>query len=498
MLTHLLRTANFRFFVDDSDCFAMIMGICSDNGYVQLLQEFQGDPEKMSQVVLLTSCNTIVNIQCLTYAIVRWPTVFRSTQISNKFSYGMAGPETKGVTPLEDIVRSANRSISVASGEKAIEPPSGPALRKYPSALRPSVPNRLSLLPGSSSVISASFSKTAISRVPNEQQRRKRQRPGRWQRHERDIKNEYHLDVATERGSQQVPAEAIDPFLQVQPSTDSSEDPDCQLVHVFDMPKELLQGAVANPSCFRRSLFTPANGILPCTGSVMRVVSAGMRIQPGLRPSAFNNHTPALNKTSVKAEEDRLLSGASVSSGSDKGLSALKDPFIHVPMPNRAQEARYDPDRFLYQQSARYLAYTQQYLQAIVSHARSNHHTTTKAVRRQLRPLIEIAEFMLTRLWLAQEIQRLEDEAIERQIRCSQPSTFRCGDAWGNDWYLYSSLSRALGHRIKPALTRQYNSTAKSRLAKMDWLVLADGSAWKAECSTTNATMPRLKALSEG
>lgn len=521
---HLLRIANFKFFVDDSDCFAMIMGVCSDNGYVQLLQEFQGDPETMSKVVLLTSCNTIINIQCLAYAIVRWPTVFRSTQISNRDSYGLAGPATKGVTPLEDFVLSANRSVPVANEGKLIEPPSSPELRNVSRARLPSVSDRLSVLPSGSSVIPVSFSRIAVSQVPHEQQRQKRQRPGRQKRHERNTKNEYCLDVATRRGSQQPPAEATELCLPAQSRNDSLEDPDCQLAHAFNVPKVPVQRVDANSSCFRRSLFTSANGVLPCTGSAMRTIVAGIRIPPALRLLTSNNPkpprnpagavcgttivythagsqspttTPPLNNALWQPKEDPPFPGTSTAPASEHAPSALKDPFVHVPMPNRAQEARYDPDRFLYQQSPHYIASTHQYLQAIVSHVRRNYHTTTKAVRRQVRPLIEIAEFILSRLWLAQEVQKLEDQAMERQIRCSQPSTFRCDDAWGNDWYLYCSMSRALGHKIKPALTRQCNSIAKSGLAKMDWAVLVDGSAWKASASN-DAAVPRRRALNEG
>ncbi len=264
-------------------------------------------------------------------------------------------------------------------------------------------------------------------------------------------------------------------------------------------------------------MFTSANGILPCTGSAMRMIAAGMRIPPALRLLTSKNHNPpekpagaicsatiayphagsqsstampSLNNALRQPKGVSLFSGTTTSPASEQALSVLGDPFVHVPMPNRAQEARHDPNRFLYQQSPHYLASTHQYLQAIVSHARRNYHTTTKAVRRQLRPLIEIAEFMLTRLWLAQEVQKLEDEAIERQIRCSQPSTFRCGDAWGNDWYLYCSMSRALGHKIKPALMRQCNSIAKSGLAKMDWAVLVDGSAWRVLSASHDAAVP--------
>ncbi len=509
MLTHLIRKANFNFFVDDSDCFAMIMGVCSDNGYVQLLQEFQGDPEKMSKVVLLTSYNTIVNIQCLTYAVVRWPAVFRYTPISNRNSYGLFGPVTKGVTPLEDFVHSANRTVPVANGEKLTGPPSGPELRNFPGARLTSLSERLSVLPSGTSVSSTSSTKTVVSPVPNEEQRRKRQHPGRWKRHERDVKKKYRPDVATKDGSQQTLAKVTGLCLPAQPRSDSLEDPDCQLIHVFDVPKVPVQRFDANPSCFGRSLFTSANGILPCTGSAVMMIAAGMKILPGLQLLISKNHTPSqksagaicsatiayppagsqpsttmpsLNNAPQQPKEDAIFSGTSTPPAPEQALSTLKDPFVHVPMPNRAPEARHDPDRFLYQQSPHYLASAHQFLQAIVFHARRNYHTTTKAVRRQLRPLIEIAEFMLTRLWLAQELQTLEDQAIERQIRCSQPSTFRCGDAWANDWYLYCSMCRALGHKIRPALTRQCNSIARSGLAKMDWAILLDGGAWKAEC----------------
>jgi hypothetical protein len=95
MLTRSLRTASFNSFVEDSDCFAMIMGVCSDNGYVQLIQEFYRNIEKMSKIVLLTSCNTVVNIQNLTYAIVRWPTVFRSEEVIKRSAYKLVGPQTK-------------------------------------------------------------------------------------------------------------------------------------------------------------------------------------------------------------------------------------------------------------------------------------------------------------------------------------------------------------------------------------------------------------------
>jgi hypothetical protein len=106
---------------------------------------------------------------------------------------------------------------------------------------------------------------------------------------------------------------------------------------------------------------------------------------------------------------------------------------------------KYDPDRFLFQQSPHYLACNRKPLATIISYARRYYHLTHATACPSLDRLMNIAEFLTTRLWLAQEIQSVEDRAVDQQLRCSRASTFRCGDAWVNDWYLYWSMSRAVG-----------------------------------------------------
>jgi hypothetical protein len=94
----------------------MILAVCSDNGYIQMLQQFQVDLWKVSKIVLLTSYDTTIPMRCLTYAIIKWPTVFRALGISPSRTRGIAGVYTKGMTPLESSLQIANSSTVPSAG----------------------------------------------------------------------------------------------------------------------------------------------------------------------------------------------------------------------------------------------------------------------------------------------------------------------------------------------------------------------------------------------
>jgi hypothetical protein len=141
------------------------MGVCSDNGYVQLLQEFQGNTEKMSMILPLTSCNTVVNIQNLTYAIVRWPTVFRSEEVSKRSAYKLGGPQTKGVTPSEESVQLANRNCAMANIGRVIKATSVPEYAKRQVTCRRRI---LSSMSHNHQMISTPPSEIAQSKMPHE------------------------------------------------------------------------------------------------------------------------------------------------------------------------------------------------------------------------------------------------------------------------------------------------------------------------------------------
>lgn len=461
----------------------------------------------MIKVVLLTSCDTVLNIQNLTYAIVQWPTIFRSTRVSSERCNGLAGPVTKGVTPLEDSVQLASRNFTVVNAGRMVTAPSGHELPKGQLARLPSMPTHVPSVPNSHSGVSAPSSELVRNRG------RHRRRKG-----ENIINNEEHYISESGKHSEQFDSTAPinnvmnpkDNARRNQSEQNSSAEPDCELTQVFDVPKTSMPKE-AKPTNLARRL-SQANGILPQAGPLMRMMMVSrIAARPASLSSTSSNHSlpqnqdgmssscpaaacragdqittiGAAGKAPEQPEESTHVSSTPASTVSQQPPPTFSAPdrqsFIHVPMPDRAQEPKHDPDRYLFQQSPAYLTYNHQSLETIISYAKQNYHNTAEAARPQLHRMIEVAEFMITRLWLAQEIQRLEDRAVEKHIRCSRPSTFRCGDAWGNDWYLYCSMSKALGVRIGSRLMKLSNGIARGGLAKMDWVVLTDGRNWKCQ-----------------
>jgi hypothetical protein len=101
---------------------------------------------QIHKIVLLTSCNTVIDIQDLAYAVMKWPTVFRSQVVCTKSSHGIVGPCIKGVTPVENFVQMAMHRFPVPNAGGAVnatpgqEPSKGQALK---STINPaSVPSR--------------------------------------------------------------------------------------------------------------------------------------------------------------------------------------------------------------------------------------------------------------------------------------------------------------------------------------------------------------------
>lgn len=458
----------------------------------------------MCKVVLLTSCNTVADIQNLAYAIVQWPTVFRSSPVSYRRCNGLAGPCIKGVTPVENFVQVTSHNFAVASAGRVVKAPSGRQPPKGQVLHLPGAPTGVLSKMGSHPVVSVPPSKPRPSQMPYVRRQQK-------QRQENNIHDgDLDITVSGECGQESgctaeisVIANPKNGAQRRQEDQDLSEEPDSRLIHIFDVPKNLARQPV-KPISVTRILTSQGNGVVPCPGSLMRMIASNMARQPAFHSSTSSQNpsrrtrsdptassharvqtitAPPTQRLLEQPGESTDISNTSAPSASEPATATspapLQQPFIHVPMPDRAQEPMYDPDRFLFQQSPHFLAYNRQTLDTIVSYAKRHYHLTPDTARPRLYRMIEIAEFMISRLWLAQEIQRLEDRAMERQIRCSRPSTFRCGDAWGNDWYLYCSISRALGLRVKAALTRHSNTIARGGLAKMDWVVLMEGWTWK-------------------
>ena len=441
------------------------MAVCSDRGYVQLLQPFQGDPVKTHKIILLTSCNTVMDIQNLSYSIVNWPTVFRSHVVSTKGSYGLMGPCTKGVTLLENFVQMAIHSPAAPKVGGAVEdlrPPGGEVLPL--PITQTSIPSE----PGVQIAVPQSSAKPTLSITRHARQRKRKQRKGNSN------------DNEDGNGAQQRQADE-----------ELSEEPDSRLTHVFDVPIKSVSAM--------RALVSQWNGIPLGPGSVMRMIVSSMAREPALRPwsssqkSFRNTHSgsvsfsQSLYQTTTAPSTQRLLekpqgnfngSGASALApfrqATISPLPPAQLPFIHVPMPDRAQAPQYDTDRFLFQQSPQYLAYNRKTLTTIISYARRYYPLSHVSARPQLYRQLEFADFLTTRLWLAQEIQTLEDHAIDRQLRCSRPSTFRCEDTWVNDWHLYSFMARALAETTDPALGARSRQIGRGGLARMDWAVLLD------------------------
>jgi hypothetical protein len=258
------------------------------------------------------------------------------------------------------------------------------------------------------------------------------------------------------------------------------------------------------PPTLTRSLLYRANETLPCTGFVMGFIPPSLAGKSALHPSTSNSQTSSRNPAEItynglvasyyavdriatvpapSESLERPQQSAHVSSRPDFSASSLapctspvppKESFIHVPMPNRAEEPIHDPDRFLFQQSPHSLHYNHQILEKIVCHENRYYNTTFRATHQQTSRLIQVADFIVARLLLAHEIQTLEDSAVEKQVCCSPPSTFRCGDAWSNDWCLYRSMSATMGLAVHPKLEKLSEVFATGGLTNLEWVVLMD------------------------
>jgi hypothetical protein len=478
------------------------MGVCSDNGYVQLLQEFQGDPEKMHKIVLLTSYNTILNIGKLTYAIMQWPTVFHSEEASYRKSRSLAGPSIKDVTPLEDFVRLANRTSATMKSGKVSKSLPGSQLPKGQVACLTGVAEKLDLRPKSNSTTPEALLKPAQSRLSRQQEQEKKSSYGDRQRKMtgKDGQNSHYVSQTN------LAASAYNVGQRVRSENDLLKEPDCELAHMFDMPKAS-KSEEANPICSTTNPTFRVYGILPRVGSMMNYIPPHLVSKTYASPPPKNKNvsrapagmgrnltvgsggayqvttTATSNKNLCPPRTNTNASSNRPSSATKKASNSwsVTKPFVHIPMPNRAEEPSYDPERYLFQQSPDYLAYNRRKLESIVSYARTNYHTTSEPDRPALHRMIQVADFMTTRLWVAQEIQKLEDRAVEQQIRCSEASTTSRSDAWGNDWNLYCLMSRAVGSTVNPTLARftASNEIHRRGLAKMDWVVLTEESTWK-------------------
>lgn len=482
----------------------MIMGVCSDNGYVQILQEHQFNPEKLSKIVLLTSYDTTFDIQRLTYAIVQWPTIFRSKMMSPRRHDYIAGPRTKVVTPLKDLPQVTN-SPSIPSPQTTIETSVVPRPRRKRKR-RSNTPS--SCVPATSST--SKMYTTRLSKVEETQPRPQQKCIGPQEEPNVMANNATDLPQKSDipRDLDTTPS-----ILQhAQPATTPLEDPNGELTHPFALQPNLQMVAqrpmAQGPMAFAAGLSSHLRGFLPWDGSMAGTLAShigiktllgssppGVHVHPsqeikqrhmvslaslleGRRSKAVSEIFPnpqtrpdqnkeiALELQLSRALEDPLATSA---------LISIKQPFVHVPMPNRAQSATYDPDRFLYQQSYEYLKDNHDILETIATYASKNYPTIQKGERPKLRLRIKIAQIIVSRLLLALQIQSLEDEAVERGLPCSLPPNHGRGDAFTHDWEMYSTLSKALKGRINRSMSEMARRTFQSGRAKADYQAIMDG-----------------------
>lgn len=76
--------ANFNLYVKNSDCQAILLGACSDNGFVRLLEPYVGNPLLERKILLLTLGTAAQEFDDLIqpkgpFQALRWPSVFRET-----------------------------------------------------------------------------------------------------------------------------------------------------------------------------------------------------------------------------------------------------------------------------------------------------------------------------------------------------------------------------------------------------------------------------------
>lgn len=442
----------------------MILGVCSDNGYVQMLQPFQGNPQKMSKIILLASYNTTSDIQGLTYAIVQWPTVFRSQMASKTTCYGLAGVRTKDVTPLEDVLRIEHSSIP-SSVERLTEVSVAPEIpRRKKGKKQSQIPPNAPQSPATRRVpVSTKFEVREPQSIP--------------QRHgsRLDIQQDMRPCAKDRRRAKAKPL--VDniiprstPGLHMPSTSDLSEEPDHELTHPLDLPAPPRMPP-RGPGTSILGLSSTLHGVLPFAASVARRVTCGATCP--LLIAAPKLLSPVLKpQQSTKTDLDASTSDNEEPFGSSSDTPFRPQSFTHIPKPNRAESHIYDPDRFLYQQSPEYLQFNKAFLEEIIRYAKNHQATVPESQLRELKIRLQIAQFLLTRLTLALEIQSLEDEAAARGILWPLPSQDGRKDRFTSDWELYRKLSNRLDRGVREDV-RLPQMTMESRLARLDYQNIA-------------------------
>jgi hypothetical protein len=476
----------------------MTMGVCSDNGYIQTLQEYQVNPEKLSKIVLLTSYDTTIHIQRLTYTIIQWSTIFCSKKVSPNSHNCLAGPHTKGVTPLEDLVRVPNLSI-----ESTVETNRTSAARKPCKKRKP----RLNIPP---SCAPATFTpiKTPAKRKPKIKEVQETQ-----QKKQGDSDKDSNVMTGKQvnlRSRCDISKDGVGNPSNSQlaaPRSEPLEDPDSQVIHPFESQPSFQMGTQGSTAT-AAGLFSQFRGRPPLAGSMAGTAASAIAIKPDIGPPhlASRLHSPQdveqpcivslasyliarrseaesehLQNPHSRTDQNKELALGPQVSSIYQVSPALSPPritkrsFVHVPTCNRAESATYDPDRFLYQHSNVYLRYNHDTLNAITTYASNNYLTLPQSERPKLRLRIKIAQILVTRLFLALQVQALEDKALGKGVCCSLLSDNGRRDAFTHDWEMYATLSRAMRGRVGRSMSEMAQRAFQSGRAKADYRNIFDG-----------------------
>ncbi|KAL9621190.1 MAG: hypothetical protein Q9160_004322 [Pyrenula sp. 1 TL-2023] len=115
--------ANFHLYVKNSDCQAILLGACSDNGFVRLLEPYIGNPLLERKILLLTLGSTAAEFHDLIqpkgpFLTLRWPSIFRE-QLSP--SQRRDQPRRRTVATLPSIPDARRRYSHRAGSRESVK-----------------------------------------------------------------------------------------------------------------------------------------------------------------------------------------------------------------------------------------------------------------------------------------------------------------------------------------------------------------------------------------
>lgn len=61
---------NCHLYMSDSNCHAIFLAVCNDNGYVRMLERYDGNAGPSAKVVLLTNGSTTTDMAKLSYVSI--------------------------------------------------------------------------------------------------------------------------------------------------------------------------------------------------------------------------------------------------------------------------------------------------------------------------------------------------------------------------------------------------------------------------------------------